>query len=277
MTITAGFIAHDGILLCSDSQYTSSERTDDQKIFARFFEGAAVVFALSGDTAYGRTAIEDCREAISSFPSEQRTIPNIRKTVRRVMKRILADYDARRLEPSERPQFLVAITTREEETRLFSTRETAMSPVTRYECQGSGSYLGNYIIGPIYQEGMSVSEAAVIAMSALSAAKKHDTYCGGFSQFVAIARGRLTAVLPFDPQATECLIERYEGYARLLLLDTCNGEILDSDFPDRLAKFTDRVLEIRRLVKEAGAANQELLATLSRPLSSPTSSSTDQT
>ena len=63
MTIAAGFMFDKGILLCADTQetYSGVMKLQASKIFPADFAakgGTKVAFALTGDVAYARRAVE---------------------------------------------------------------------------------------------------------------------------------------------------------------------------------------------------------------------------
>src|SRR5690242_2826736 len=61
VTIAAGFMAIDGVLICADTLYTDGyTKVYLDKIFTQELRHAVVVFGLAGNAATGGTAIEDC-------------------------------------------------------------------------------------------------------------------------------------------------------------------------------------------------------------------------
>jgi len=144
MTIAAGFVCRDGILLCADSQHTGGwEKTFREKVFARPLGAVMLSFALAGDENVGRTVIDECCLSVSTIPRTEQTIWNVRKSIRRTLKQELKDCPA----DIEKPQFLIAITTLNESI-LFSTREHAMPRVQDYEFLGTGGYIGKHLMQP---------------------------------------------------------------------------------------------------------------------------------
>lgn len=68
MTMAAGFRLQDGILLCVEMMYTGLMKIHRQKIFPMAFSDTEpnehFAFALSGNEAYGKMAIDECAEAL---------------------------------------------------------------------------------------------------------------------------------------------------------------------------------------------------------------------
>jgi hypothetical protein len=92
MTIAAGFYVHDGILLCSDSQYTSAEKINKQKLFPATINGDSYVFALAGHEQNGKMAINECIDAIAAMQPEKRALKSVQKALRLAVKPICDDY-----------------------------------------------------------------------------------------------------------------------------------------------------------------------------------------
>jgi 20S proteasome alpha/beta subunit len=189
MTIAAGFVASDGLLLFADTQFTGYSKSYADKIIPENFGDSIVVFAFAGDGDYAKTAIADSFEAIAAI-RERRTVWNIRKSLRRKISKVIQDYNRNCADPVNRPEFLIAIGTDDGSMAMFSTRETAIPPVDRYECRGSGGSIANPAVRDFFESAQSIplSDLIPCAVYALSVAKRHDAYSGGVSQF-AVLRG----------------------------------------------------------------------------------------
>jgi hypothetical protein len=142
MTIAAGFRCIDGILLCTDSQFTAADKTFREKIITvDFSRQSMVTFAFSGDEDYAKSAIEDAREAVAEIPEGEQTVSTIRKKIMKAVSDMSKAYSGHGGEQSQKPEFIVAVSTRRGHTELFSCRESAMPPVPLYTCIGSGIIL----------------------------------------------------------------------------------------------------------------------------------------
>src|SRR5262249_50081105 len=65
MTIAAGFRVREGIVLCTDTLYSSDTQTHERKIFWEEHDTYSMAIALAGLQPYARMAIEDCFEALN--------------------------------------------------------------------------------------------------------------------------------------------------------------------------------------------------------------------
>ena len=200
MTIACGFVARDGILLCADTLYTDSFTKEyREKIFPWAGKGAAVCFAVAGDDAIARMAVEDCRLALSESPLRQMSIPNVIRIIRKEIKGIQREYvDAAPYEERAAKRFYLLIgaaSNSDESPKLFATSDAAIKPVDGFQCIGSGQHLGQYIIEPMYNPTLAISEAAILAIHTLAATKQRVDGVGGRSQFVALHGVQISPVV----------------------------------------------------------------------------------
>lgn len=265
MTIAAGFVAQDGILLCTDSQVTSNEKAYRPKMFTEYCGGFRIGFALSGDEDYAKTAVFDAFERVNTLRSGS-TLSKAKKEIRIAIKEVVKDCDVSKLEPYQRPALLVAISN-ESEQGLFSTRDAAMSPVQSYACLGSGGYLGQYIIPLLLPypslHVLSIRSLVPIALYMMAAAKRVDAYCGGGSDFVAI-RGMESRQFKFlDALTSDALFEKYDRLAGQLLFYLTNTEPSRIDFKDKLSALGEHATAFRTLMLDANSPYSKLLNHLS--------------
>jgi len=263
MTIAAGFVARDGILLCTDSQLTSAGKTYSPKIIRETFPvGRSVTFALSGEIEYAKSAIYDAFKAVRDLPSDA-GIWAMRKAIRKAVRNCERERKALR-DPGDYSggsHFLIAITTASERV-LFSSREAAMPSVQTYACIGSGSYLGHYIATLLRPDvTMPIWGLVPIALQMIVAAKRHDAYCGGGSHFMAIreTEGRGD----FYDQSSDVTFHDYERFSGELLLSMSQANLTADEFHERLGAFTERVTALRTSMHRSNSMYRQLVDYLS--------------
>jgi len=257
MTIAAGFLVQNGILLCADTQYTSGTKIHKAKLFpGTFGSSLSVVFALAGNDGYGRMAIEDAKQAISSIPVAERSVSRITFAVREAVKIIDEEYVCKR-PPNEiegsRFELLMALRHQEEGLRLFSIRHTFLVPVDSHECIGIGEYLAGYLIGA-YKKDTSKKQAAIMAARMLSALKSYDANCGGFSQIIVLrSDGTFSPSKWYESHVEDIHIPEFERLTRDLLSHVADVEMDDLEFQRHLESFSKHISELRESWKqEAG-------------------------
>ena len=269
MTIAAGFLTTEGILLCADTQYSGGMKVDRTKIFpSRYGNDATVAFALAGSEAYGKMAIQDCQRAISRIRPDVFTLESIYESIRATITQIHERYVDTRPEAERggaRFELLIAVSHRIEGLHLYVNRHTALSEVDSHECVGIGEYLAGYLIGSHIKASMG--QTLILAGQMLGALKCYDANCGGFSQHLILRMDGTVGVLPeFWGMVSEACIFEYESAIRRLLQYTFDGDIPSEDFEKALNAFPDAVRGIRnrwgqRLAE--CAANQALMQMIS--------------
>jgi len=149
VTIIAGFQVKDGILLCSDTEWSGGSKVYQEKIFSHFFRGGAVSFALAGSEANGKMAIQDCRAALDLGRKRSYTVKEVRAIIRRAVRSIHEGYvDSRPADEKDAARFelMVAFALKSGARELLATSGPSVYPVDKFRCLGSGWYVGNHII-----------------------------------------------------------------------------------------------------------------------------------
>lgn len=143
MSIIIGFVAEDGVLLCSDSQYSGGVKFTGKKIFTYKFQCGTISFALAGHEPFAKKAITESGEAIRVNRESLTALNEIKGLVERTVKDVYEQYVDTR-PPEERDaarfQLLVAIATPRDGARLFSSVGTALTEVETFECFGAGLF-----------------------------------------------------------------------------------------------------------------------------------------
>lgn len=260
MTITAGFKVQDGILLCADTMYSGGSKSYATKIFKQEFDGGCVAFALAGTEDCSLMLIQACQKAISESASFFSSTEQIEEVISRTLRRLFKDHELQDAEAL----FLIAIWTERGGLKLMSTRRGVMVERERYYCNGSGSYLANYLIEPAYHQVMGLPDVIVLATQTLAAVKSYDDGCGGRSELIVLqSDGSLSPVEHEEISTAEQNISGYERYARKLMFDFANPQLSESEFQKKLDSFVETItigreswvkkqkqaLAIRKLVK----------------------------
>jgi 20S proteasome alpha/beta subunit len=192
MTIAAGFVYDDGLVFCVDTKITTTIKTNESKLVWNSYasDRCATAFAISADDLkFAKAAIASCEESIAkvNFNDPNVNIEAIRKTIQSA----LAKFYKEHIFPAQGSSgtdfsFLIGIWLNNE-TRLFHSRQTVLSPVNDYECLGTGAYLATYLIRQYLTANpgiMSLEDAALIAEYAVDAVNGYDECCDGEPEFL---------------------------------------------------------------------------------------------
>jgi 20S proteasome alpha/beta subunit len=240
MTMAAGFVARDGVLLCADTLYSDGfTKTYRDKIFVPFGNESKVCFALAGHEPTARMVIERCKETLSSKKLKKASTSAIVTVIQEVVKTAWEQYvDTRPVEEREGSRFYLLIGISEGvKARLFASYGVVVMPVDAFDCFGAGRHLGHYIIEPTYQPTMTVNELVMLAIHALAATKERADGVGGRSQFVAIRDGKISPVFPYDFNEAETYVLRYRQATARLLQHIGNEEMGSDQFQHKLRQF----------------------------------------
>ena len=233
MTIGIGFKCSDGLVLATDTQYTrGSIKTHGPKLFpivgAPERSDLAVVVAGAGHVAFMKRAIEKISVSLASLSS-----PSM-ENVRVLIEDELVAFYRKHIYPHPKHQdvsfsLLVGAWTVSDGWNLFRTAETAVEPVvsaTGYDSIGSGQYVSEYALDLVFEGGLNVDHAKILAAFCIKAAKDFVDYCGGKTRIFVLtadgAGGHIKTVSPIEIEHREnYATELYEIVRDLLqLLDT---------------------------------------------------------
>jgi hypothetical protein len=182
MTIAAGFRCMDGILLCSDSQFTGADKGFRDKIITQFGGRSHIAFAFSGDEDYARSAIEECTERIDAL-SLGGAPQVIKACIRETVSKMSSQYRNHYPNGADKPEFLISISTPDERPQLFRARDSITPSVDHLAFLGCGAYLGEYLLESFFgSQFVSIEDTLLPAIFVLTAAVGHDLYCGGHLQ-----------------------------------------------------------------------------------------------
>jgi 20S proteasome alpha/beta subunit len=248
MTIVAGFRVKDGIVLCGDTMYTGGMKIHQPKLCSATLADSpdsvdrlSIAFALAGNEANARMAIEDCLEGINEIPTEKRNLRNITKSIRSAVLKINRDYvDGHSEAEKYGLQFglIIGAWVPRGGYRLWATAGSGIISQEAYYCQGTGEYLGHYLIRPMFKMSMSITETVLLAIQTIAAVKKYDPNCGGDTQFVTITEGgALSAEVPYSALGVEGHIESFERMCRQLLFDVADKNLDAAGFDLKLGAF----------------------------------------
>jgi hypothetical protein len=253
MTIVAGFQVVDGILMCSDTQYTSNAKVFQQKLFPYSLgdDSSTYVFALAGHDQNGKMAIDECWDAIQALPVEFRSLRAIRRALQKAVKPICDEYVLSRPSSEQDQQSFELLVgswiPRGGGHQLLSIgRNGAVNRLdASYGCLGTGSYLGDYFIRPTFDRYMPMHEVMLLAAQVVRVAKSYDPNCGGPSQFVLIGPGAQTRAFPYNFNWSERFLYRYDTYTRRLMFAISNPKSTVEEFDEELERFVLGIQSLR--------------------------------
>jgi 20S proteasome alpha/beta subunit len=274
MTIAAGFVYKDGVLLCADTQQEGGAiKFDRPKIGLFECPGGKVAFALAGNVQFAMSAIQKCADGLK-VTEPQNTITTLEAILEHEYRRHVYDHPRYKEDDALGYSFLICFwPSGSEATSLFVTHEHALdSCFERFDAVGSGLELAYILARPFIYHLMSEEDALILAAYVLARVKSAIPGCGGDSQFVVLRNdGTCQLVLGIKLDQIADIATKFDKAAHLLLFamnqdsDEAFQQAIDSF--SHVAKSTRAFWKSQRL---SGPAEQlyPLLTTTgySRPL-----------
>jgi 20S proteasome alpha/beta subunit len=248
MTIAAGLLCRDGVILCADTEYTGSQhKSQDSKIDNFGFPGGKIAYAFAGHEENARAAIDKLQRELfaNQFPPSVRDV--IDRVVDRQYRKNVAPYNDTNLDY----QLLLAYWGQQtQHTELYVTRRTAVRPVRSFSCIGYGGEFASHILKPQFHRLSSDRDAWHICAYMLALVKRAVPYCGGASIFMMLQNdgeiGVTTSELPNSPvQQIENFARVYDWLIQQLFLSVVNPTMSNDDFERTMDGFKNSLLKSR--------------------------------
>jgi len=247
MTIAAGFVYGQGVLLCADSQFTIGDaKMDGSKLGSFTAPWGTVICTFAGNIDYAAGAFQRCERNLSG---------HIKGQPLTVLEDTLGDYYTEHVfEHPDRADgeydynLLLAVKLKtEKRTQLYGTYDTVLREIAVFSCTGIGELLGNGTLRFLYRPGMKENEATALAAYMLASVKRNIQYCGGRSVIYVLRNDGSTEDLSSKRLAlfTESVSGWFVNQAEQFMLTHTFGE--EKDFKARLVNLNVDALYLRDL------------------------------
>jgi 20S proteasome alpha/beta subunit len=209
MTIAAGILCSDGVVLGADTEFTGPIKHSGSKIWGVVPNGLRVRCLMAG--AGDVILLRSMRDKLAAAPAFDKA-KNREETVACIEDQ-MAGLFQRHVFPNptytDRNQALsLVFGLRDSEgCGLYETSGTAVAKSERYACIGYGSDLGSYLLETLLESEPAILNGIATMIYVLKQAKKYSLYCGGDSHlFVLRKNGEVSCV---DPQRTVAIERLY--------------------------------------------------------------------
>ena len=271
MTIAAGLLCQEGVLVCADTEHVAWEtKSQECKIHSLVFPGGRAVFAYAGNDRFAVSAIQKCEKRLKAARSKTFDPQvEIESVLDKEYRRNVLSHPSQASDGNLHYQFLIAIWVEKLQARLFITSETAMTEVHGFECIGMGEPLARQLIRPAYSTSMPYCKALPLAAYALSLVKDNVKDCDGISVFTLLGHDGTESLTTSEPLNEWSLCTQVERYAKgydfltkrlfLLITDPTNDEYfeknLQSTFTDDAVRMFSAIRSERKKVERSLAQN----------------------
>ena len=232
VTIAAGLVCSDGVVLCADTQLTSNYKQPGQKLWLHEAAHLSVAMTGAGDYVLLKLVNGTIRHRIKGRMSLDRVLHGI---VEPVLASVHADHIDKapdwRVQNGYDVNVIVAIKTRTG-VRLYESSRTGVSEITDYRCVGAGSPVGNYIAGNLFSPSLSVLWGQVCAAYLIQQTKAYGMDCGGETSIVVMPKdGPAVLLPPAEVRQIELVANRiHEAFSPVMT--ACAEPQLDGDGQD---------------------------------------------
>ncbi len=248
MTIAAGFLHRDGVLLCADTEHGSpAMKFYDTKLDPFEWRSRAGAFAYSGNSKFAVAAIQKCKTELGMTASRD-PIRVIEDVLGEEYRRVVFSNPGSAQDEDLHFSLLVAIPSITGSVELYASHETSIRRIDAFECTGIGNLFAGHLVRksfiPTYTEFM----ALCIAAHMLALVKEHVPGCGGPSQFISVRHDGTAK--RFDGHPCVGQLETWSDDQRFLstelLFQHMDMHMADSDFELSLENFTSKMRNMRQ-------------------------------
>ena len=186
MTIAAGYVCTNGLVLCADTKMTSTVRSSGQKAWYRHDGDSSIALVGAGSAILIRLIRNRLFERISPDTNLRDAETLIEQTLRSVYE----DHIDKDLEKNLDVAILVGMR-HKRECKLFEHDRTAVADVDSFASIGSGGGIADYLSVALFERS-TVLATSSFASYVLQQCKRFAPNCGGESHIVLIPRDGVT-------------------------------------------------------------------------------------
>lgn len=256
MTIAAGFVCNDGLVLCADTEVSlSSFKISGVKAYIAPdgpVKAGIVGAGWTDGITWFRDRLADSIDHVSNIPQAQALIEDLLAEIYR--KHIYPDPHGHRNDF----EMLIGLWT-DGHTRLLKTAKTAVIQVSYFEALGTGWELASYFLDRMYSPTQSTWTGIALATHMLMHVKKHVQGCGGESHIIHLKNnGHCDFVTTPQIEDTERFLVAFDKAIRPVLFAGPDLNVdqeafgrLIADAAQRLETLrSNRFIQVQQLVKE---------------------------
>jgi len=255
MTIVAGFVNDQGVLMCSDTLVGDGIQSSYRsKIIGVPFVDGKALFGYAGEMVFSESAIQRCADVLRRYNGNERDLSTIIDSIREPWAQ---SYRQSHGKDTTYDQIIASIfSTAENDVALYHSANHAIAQsYSSFECIGCGDVVCKHILGgsPLCGRGVDlerVFECAIRACSHVKAAM--PTAVGG--NLVAVNLGRDGVVKVYAKQEIEWIEQytlKFDELARMLFLSFTAFRDNDVMFDQTLDYFRQQLCVLRAEWKTA--------------------------
>lgn len=271
MTIAAGIVCRDAVLLCADTEYSGyAAKSIGPKMGEFDCPGGKIGFALAGGSHFAWSAVEKLKQGLQLVSPEE-TMAEAEAILEAEYRRHVFTHPSFPHDQSLPYWLLLVLQSPHRPVKLFVTSETALRPIHDCACIGLGGETGEYLIRLSFYPHMADRRAFHLASYALARVKRSIQGCGGGTTFLILRKdgslGQISSYQDCPAKHIEEFSLAYDRMSQDLLLRLANFEgddtVLEKHIQDT---FVRPVLQVRTEWREAQLTKEKRFAELNQSL-----------
>jgi 20S proteasome alpha/beta subunit len=238
MTIAAGFLCADGIVLGADTLYSGINKRYAAKIWTLPLGNVYVAFAAAGVAVSIGRVFQELRRRLNVSMSVDDIIEEADDVLGRLAQKLAPMSD------NDLPSLLMAIRAPGRYALLENDGNVILTHVLKpSQCVGTGASLGLYFTDSLFSGEMSMKWARIIGAHLLKQAKEHADGCGGDSRILTIPSDG-EPIFATKEEIVECesYLAEIEDAMRTVLP---SGNVTEDTLAHRLEMLNDAVKKAR--------------------------------
>lgn len=251
MTIAAGLLCDEGVVLCADTQETipGYVKTDTEKMRTFLRPIYNISFTGAGDSDLIEMTIEeiDRRLTLENPTALWPILKAIKDALADVFKKRIGPYGV--FSPETRPEIptLLIVIQFSAATLLYKASGTKLRRLHESDCIGMGVILGKSLIGQLFDPKISLTQSGLIAVYIFNQVKRWVDTCGGKSDILLIFnRDKNIIRIPTDKvEELEKHFDEFSLRVRPVLMAAADATVPHSEYEKAMHQFAIDVLALR--------------------------------
>jgi 20S proteasome alpha/beta subunit len=255
MTIAAGFVCRDGLVLFADTEEQEGyTKTSVEKIRTTEDDGRSFVIANAGNGYLADSLVDRLFDALASTKKEKDVLPAIRTTLIDFHRNEVALYPC---DDSGKRVGLVMGLQLSGDPMLLHSDATALRRVREFAVIGYGAEL-KYLAQQLYRRNMPLKHGVLIAMHLARMAREYVQGCGGESRVATLSNHKTEILHKFDVWADEQLFSALSDVYRAVLLSIPDCDISEEAFENCVNWFVEKAWKARSDMVQGREFNKEI-------------------
>jgi len=263
MTIAAGFVCADGVLLGADTRVETYEiKYEQSKIFD--------CSPPSRDFALLMTGCGNLHTVAALANKLRRRLEKNNGDLAEIEKAIDGFCDGKpyrqALTDSPDMQLLFGILPIEGEAKLFSLYQHDLAPVSSYHCVGVGYATARYLAKWLYDPGMPIGVFGPLALQIFGEVKKHNSGCDDQTKIAKLfnkgrGKGEPQMIVVDDSE----FLWGLHGLLKPVISACVDASLPDQIFDMALEQFCGKMRDVRAATKREKESREKLKQILNAP------------